>query len=86
MLACWGGYVFEMGAMAFDKLSRQTRARWKEHEIIGRRPAGQYLGPDKRTVKLTGVVFPNDGVDGPTLTASSAKTWSLERHQRGDRP
>jgi hypothetical protein len=28
----------------------------------------------------------NDGVDGPTLTASSAKTWSLERHQRGDRP
>ena len=28
----------------------------------------------------------DDGVDGPTLTASSAKTWSLERHQRGDRP
>ena len=28
----------------------------------------------------------NDGVDGPTLTASSAKTWSLERHKRGDHP
>ena len=25
----------------------------------------------------------DDGVDGPTLTASSAKTWSLERHQTG---
>jgi len=28
----------------------------------------------------------NDGVDGPTQTASSAKAWSPERHQRGDRP
>jgi hypothetical protein len=28
----------------------------------------------------------NDDVDGPTQTASSAKTWSLARHQRGDRP
>jgi len=28
----------------------------------------------------------NDGVDGLALTASSAKTWPPERHQRGDRP
>ena len=29
MLMAWGPYVFEAGAMAFDKLSRQTKARWK---------------------------------------------------------
>ena len=28
----------------------------------------------------------NDGVDGPAQAASSAKTWSLERHKWGDRP
>jgi len=28
----------------------------------------------------------HDGVDGPTLTASNAKMWSLAHHQRGDRP
>jgi hypothetical protein len=73
MLMGWGGYVFEMGAMAFDKLARQTKARWKEHEIIGRRPAGQYLGPDRRSLTLTGVVFPLD--DG---SAAAAQVTALE--------
>ena len=65
MLMCWGGTVFEMGALAFDKLARQTKAQWEEHEIIGRRPAGQYLGPDKRTLTISGVTFPNDDGAGP---------------------
>jgi phage protein U len=65
MLMCWGDTVFETGAMAFDKLARQTKARWKDHEIIGRRPAGQYLGPDKRTLTISGVTFPNDDGAGP---------------------
>ena len=70
MLMAWGGYVFEMGAMAFDKLTRQTKARWKDHEIIGRRPAGQYLGPDKCTLTISGVTFPND--DGAGAAAQVA--------------
>jgi phage protein U len=65
MLMAWGGYVFETGAMAFDKLARQTKARWKDHEIIGRSPAGQYLGPDKRPLTISGVTFPNDDGAGP---------------------
>jgi phage protein U len=73
MLMCWGGAVFEMGNMAFDKLGRQTKAQWAEHKIIGRRPAGQYLGPDKRTLKISGVVFPND--DG---AGAAAQVIALE--------
>ncbi|MGD0564560.1 MAG: phage tail protein [Roseiarcus sp.] len=73
MLACWGGYVFETGDMAFDKLSRRTKAQWAKHKIIGRRPAGQYLGPDERTVKISGVVFPND--DG---AGAAAQVIALE--------
>ena len=60
MLAAWGGFIFEAPAPAFDKLTRNTTARWKDHDIIGRRPAGQYLGPGKMTVTLTGVTFPAD--------------------------
>lgn len=73
MLATWGGFTFEMGGLAFDKLSRHTKARWHEHPIIGRRPAGQYLGPDKRTLKISGVTFPND--DG---AGAAAQVVSLE--------
>jgi hypothetical protein len=69
MLMCWGGYVFEMGAMAFDQLSRQVKAQWAEHKIIGRRPAGQYLGPDKRTLTIHGVTFPNDDGAGAAAQA-----------------
>jgi hypothetical protein len=65
MLLAWGGFTFESGGQAFDKLARQTGGRWKDHEIIGRRPAGQYLGPDKRTLTISGVTFPNDDGAGP---------------------
>jgi len=65
MLLAWGSFTFESGGQAFDKLARQTGGRWKDHEIIGRRPAGQYLGPDKRTLTISGVTFPNDDGAGP---------------------
>ena len=77
MLACWGGYVFETGDMAFDKLSRRTKAQWAKHKIIGRRPAGQYLGPDERTVKISGVVFPND--DGAGAAAQGLRADAVGR-------
>ncbi len=60
MLAAWGPFLFDIGALDFDKLTRETRGRWHEHPIIGRRPAGQFLGPGKKTVAISGVTFPND--------------------------
>ena len=57
MLLAWGGFTFEMGGVAFERLRAFAEARWKEHEIIGRQPAGQYLGPGRQRLILTGVVF-----------------------------
>jgi phage protein U len=65
MLMAWGGFIFEMGGLDFNKLGRETAARWHDHPIIGRRPAGQYLGPDKKPLKISGVTFPNDDGSGP---------------------
>lgn len=60
MLLAWGGFIFEMGAVAFDRLRHRVGARWHEHPIIGRQPAGQYLGPAKEPLVLTGVIFTAD--------------------------
>jgi len=68
MLAAWGPFVFDAPAPSFDQLTRETSARWAKHEIIGRRPAGQYLGPGEKAVKLKGVVFPLD--DGAAAGAA----------------
>lgn len=57
MLLGWNGFAFEMGGVAFERLRQITEARWREHEIIGRQPAGQYLGPGRQRIVLTGVIF-----------------------------
>lgn len=56
----WGPHAFEANGMGYEELTHQAGGRWKDHEIIGRRPTGQYMGPDKESVKLKGVVFPLD--------------------------
>jgi phage protein U len=60
MMMAWGPHTFEAGQMAYDEFVLEAGGRWKDHEIIGRRPAGQYLGPAKEPVKLKGVFFPLD--------------------------
>ena len=65
MLAAWGPFLFDIGGLDFERLARSAGARWHEHAIIGRRPAGQFLGPAKKMVTITGITFPNDdGVAG----------------------
>ena len=57
MLLGWGRFVFEMEGVAFERLRAMTEARWADHPIIGRRPAGQYLGPGRERLILSGVIF-----------------------------
>jgi phage protein U len=58
MLMGWGPHRFEAAGVAFDELRQRAAGRWKDHDIIGRRPAGQYLGPAVEPLRLKGVVFP----------------------------
>ncbi len=58
MLLAWGPFRFEAGATSFEELRHRVAARWKPHEIIGRAPAGQFLGEDAETIHLKGTVYP----------------------------
>ena len=80
MIAAWGPFLFDIGGLDLDKLTRMVGARWHDHDIIGRRPAGQFLGPAKKTVKITGVSFPaDDGIGGPA--ALSGMEAAMEQGQ-----
>ncbi|QGM46752.1 phage tail protein [Methylocystis heyeri] len=64
VLMGWGPHRFTVGSMAYEELRQRAEGRWGKHEIIGRRPAGQYLGPGDESVTLRGVVYPLDMMGG----------------------
>ncbi len=65
MLLAWGGFVFETSNLAFERLRQSSETRWRDHEIIGRQPAGQYLGPGRQRVTVTGAIFPAEDGAAP---------------------
>lgn len=38
--------------LTFDKMQRTVKGRWTQHEIIGRKPVSEYLGPGKQQITL----------------------------------
>ena len=60
MLLSWGPFVFDAGRAAYEELTVATAKRRAKHMIVGRAPAGQYLGPEETRVTLRGTVFPLD--------------------------
>ncbi len=60
MLLSWGPYVFEAGSAAYEELRHKTGKRRAPHEIVGRAPANQYLGPKLEEISVRGTVFPLD--------------------------
>lgn len=39
--------------LTFTDLSRDNAARWAKHEVIGKKPVLEYIGPDLSTASLT---------------------------------
>lgn len=54
-----GGYRFSMNTAAYEKLTRSDTWRWIFQDRVGRRPAGQFLGPAKSEVELEGTILPH---------------------------
>ncbi|MDY0063397.1 MAG: phage tail protein [Myxococcota bacterium] len=53
MLATLGSIVFEASAdlvRTFGDAALKSSARWEAHEVIGRKPVQEYLGPALRTL------------------------------------
>lgn len=59
VLMAWGPFRFEIGKAAYEEFKHRFGGRWEKHPIIGRRPAGQYLGPADEIVSLRGVIYPD---------------------------
>jgi len=57
VLMGWGPYLFEASATSYEQLTHSAGGRWKDHELFGRAPAGQFLGPDKEPINLKGTVY-----------------------------
>lgn len=45
---CSSSYV-----LTFKDLSRELNSRWAKHEVLGKRPLLEYVGPDLMTVSMS---------------------------------
>ena len=55
LVGAMGDVVFMASSLythTFDDFSRDSSARWAEHEIIGSKPVSEYLGPGVDKVRL----------------------------------
>ena len=74
VLMAWGPFFFEVGKAAYEEFRHKFGARWEKHPIIGRAPAGQYLGPKEERVRLRGTIYPDvTGQDSATQIAEMVK-------------
>ncbi len=76
VLMAWGPFLFQIGQAAYEELTHETGARWEKHQIIGRRPAAQYLGPDEEVVTVRGTAYP-----GVSLSAQATAQGLLAAAQ-----
>lgn len=54
-----GGFRFSTAEVAYQSLRRSDAWRWATQERIGREPALQFLGADKTTVEIEGIIYPH---------------------------
>ncbi|MCW8199284.1 phage tail protein [Verminephrobacter aporrectodeae subsp. tuberculatae] len=58
MMMSLGQFMFGMGTLAFEELSRKTAWRHPSNARIGQWPARQFVGPGDDTINLTGLQVP----------------------------
>jgi phage protein U len=66
MLATLGSIVFEASSdlvRTFQDAAQKTSARWEAHEVIGRKPVQEFVGPALRTLSFSIRLDAGLGVD-----------------------
>lgn len=56
MIGFYGDIVFETSdsrILTFSELQRSTASRWAKHEVIGKKPTSEFIGPDLDTISFT---------------------------------
>ncbi|WP_100406679.1 phage tail protein [Bacillus solitudinis] len=65
MIGFYGDIIFESNdkrILTFQGFQRETQSRWAKHDVIGRKPASEFIGPDLDTVSFTVNLNGNYGV------------------------
>lgn len=73
MLATLGSVVFEASAdlvRTFGDASHKTSARWETHEVIGRKPVQEFIGPALRTLGFSIRLDAGLGIDPESEAAA----------------
>ncbi|ESQ89982.1 oxidoreductase [Asticcacaulis sp. AC460] len=63
-----GMFIFEIGTLAYQELSRKTAWRHARGERFGALATAQYLGPGDDTISLPGVLYPGQIGDYSAIT------------------
>ncbi len=58
MMMTLGTFLFEIGSLPYQELSRRTDWRHGQSDRFGLRKASQFLGPGDDKITLTGALFP----------------------------
>ena len=64
-MAKWGSITFSVNskkALSFSDMERSYSARWEAHDIIGKRPKMEFMGPDMDEITLTVVLDAQLGI------------------------
>ena len=74
IVGCWGEtisfYVNGNGMVPMRNMNKSLTARWKEHQIVGKKPLSEFAGPDVSTVTLSVTLSATMGVR-PRATIST---------------
>lgn len=64
-IASWGDITFRVNSdkvFTFRKMKRSYTARWNDHNIIGKRPKSEFLGPDLDEISIEVILDAELGV------------------------
>jgi phage protein U len=65
MIGFYGDIIFETSderILTFQGFKRNTASRWAKHDVIGKKPTSEFLGPDLDTISFTVDLNGNYGV------------------------
>ena len=54
-----GGFMFSVDNAAYDQFKRATSWRWQEQARLNRQPALQYMGVNRDSIDLSGMILPH---------------------------
>jgi phage protein U len=73
-------FIFEIGTLPYQQLSRKWGWRHAQADRFGALPAAQFLGPGANTISLTGALYPGVAGDFSAIERIAAMADTGEQY------